>query len=450
MRRHLVAAACTALFTVAALLPGVPALAAPSLEELYKKLGVDTVSADYIVLIDTSKSMNTGNLYGSVRESLRQFFAALAPEDGVTLITVADHATQVWQGQAGAAPDSVVQRLPATADGAHTDLGEGIAAAIRALQQLQKPIASIVLLTDGQHDPAPGSAYPYAEGYQWQQLIGAAAALKQQISPYTVQLRGTDGGQVLKKVFPAAQVLQPQAIDQLTNRLAEPKAAVRAAKARSILQADLAPVVTVEWPGGLDGIQDGANTVTMRLRSSSTHIPLHVTGLRVDSDTPGVTAEVGGDAADLEPGRATDVPVTVRWDAGPSSLLPWKTVHGTYGLKVTGQVGTPWAEVLSAGLALTVTPSLTGGGSGNGTAQRGSPQLWTGGGVLLLVLVLAGPGSTRCPAGCCPQRRPVSPSRAAPSRCSGAGSRSTPGRSASTASAPSPAAGTAPGRIRWS
>lgn len=358
----------------------------PTPDEVYRQLDVDDVSANYVVLIDTSLSMRAGNLYAGVRESLRQFFAALAPDDTLTLVSVADGARLIWEGKAGSAPDDIAAKLPPSPTGRFTDLGAGIATAVDALEaRPNEPIASVVLLTDGQHDPPPGSAFPFTEGFAWQQLARRAARLKQQITPYAIQLRGVNGAATLKRVFPNAQVVNPRAIDQLTAQLAEPKAAVKAAKARNILADDLRPAVVVEWPASLD-----AANISVRLRSTSKHLPLEVSNLVVHTDSPGLRVEAPPGPFLLVPGTSTVVTVAVHWDALPLSWHPVETVHRPYQLRLHGTVSSPWSPVLAADIGITVNPALTGTeASGVAMDQRGSLSWWlTAAGVLIALLLL--------------------------------------------------------------
>jgi hypothetical protein len=375
---------------VALLAPAVPATAEPrDLDEVYRQLGADAVSADYVVLVDTSSSMNAGNLYASTRESVRQFFAALAPEDGITLISVAERATTLWQGKAGTAPDAVVAKLPPAATGTHTDLGAGIAAAVDALdRQLTNPIASVVLLTDGQHDPAPGSAYPYAEGYGWQELARRAARLKQRISPYAVQLRGANGAAMLKKVFPSTAMLDTGPVDQLTSRLGASKAAVRAAKARQVLAEDAKPSVVVSWPTAAGELAGGTNSLVLTLRSTSRRVPLEVTGLSVGGLPAGMTAEAPPGPFAIAPGQAVQVPVTVRWDVGRSSWRPSATLRQPYTLRTAARVTSPWSALLASEVGVRVEPVFQDQEHpGVAVAQRGSPGWWVAGAAVLVVLL---------------------------------------------------------------
>jgi len=370
------------------LVPAGRAAAEPSsLDEIYRTLGVDDVSADYVVLIDTSLSMNEGNLYAGVRESLRQFFAALAPEDMLTLISVSDSARLIWEGKAGTAPDDITAKLPPAPTGNFTDLGTGIEAAVAALEtRLNNPIASVVMLTDGQHDPPPRSGYPYTEGYAWQRLAQRAALLEQQITPYAIQLRGVNGAATLRRVFPSARIVSPDAIDQLTAKLSEPKAAVKAAKARGVLGADPRSTVLVEWPASLDSAGG-----FVRLRSTSRYLPLEVSGLRIDTGSPGLHIDVPSGPFTLAPGASTVVPVSVRWDAVPMSWRPLETVRRPYRLRLAGTVSSPWSPVLGSEIGVAVEPALAGvESSGTASQQRGSLAWWLSAAGLLLALLVLG------------------------------------------------------------
>ncbi|HZN73970.1 MAG TPA: vWA domain-containing protein [Micromonosporaceae bacterium] len=385
---RMAAAVLLPLLLAVGLAPAKPAAAEPpTLDEIYRQLGVDDVSASYVVLIDTSLSMKAGNLYAEVRNSLRQFFAALAPGDTLTLVSMAEDARVIWEGAVGTSPDDIAAKLPPEPTGTYTDLGAGIAAAVNALEaRRDQPIASVVLLTDGQHDPPPGSAFPFTEGFAWQQLAQRAVRLEQLVTPLAIQLRGVNGATALKRVFPSAQVVKPHAIDQLTARLAEPKETVKAAKARSILGDDLRSSVVVEWPATLD-----SPSATVRLRSTSRHLPVEVSDLVVHTDSAGVQVTVPPGPFILAPGASTAVVLTIAWDARPMSWRPIETVRRPYQLRLSGKVGSPWAPVLAAQVGVTAEPSLAGTDvSGTVLEQRGSSTWWLATAGLLVALLLLG------------------------------------------------------------
>lgn len=390
MYRHvrLASAGMLLLALVAALAPAGPAAGQRSapLDDLYTQLGVDQVSAHYVILVDTSLSMKEANLYAGVRESLRQFFAALAPDDTLTLVSVAEVARLIWEGKAGATPDDIAAKLPPAPTGRYTDLGRGIEAAVDALEKRPgQPIAGVVLLTDGEHDPAPASRYPFTQGFAWQQLARRAERLTQQVASYAIQLRGVNGAATLTRVFPGTRLVRTAAIDQLAARLAEPKAAVKAAKARNLLADDSRPSIVVEWPATL-----GAGTVSVRLRSTSTRLPLEVSDIVVLTESPGLRVEVARGTFLLAPGASTTVPVTVRWDALPPSWRPVHTVRRPYQLRLNGTIRSSWSPLL-AEIGLVIEPSLAGT-EADGTAldERGSLRWWLTAAAVLVALLLLG------------------------------------------------------------
>jgi hypothetical protein len=372
--------------------PAIAESSAVDLDEVYEQLAIDSVPAHYVVLVDTSGSMQADDLYDEVRDSLTEFVAALSPDDRVALVSVAEEADQIWDGEVGNAPDEVVRRLPDRPTGAYTDLGAGIAAAVDSLEtQADTPIAGVVLLTDGQHEPPPGSAFPLTEGYAWQQLTERAGELAQEVSPFAVQLRGANGARLLRTVFLDAQVLDSGSVDDLTTLLAEPKAAVRADKARSLLAEDLTAGIAVDWPGGATGLSHGANRLTLTLRSTTHHLPVELTDLTIRSDSPAVRVEAPTGPIAVPAGGSLELPVTVHWDAGPASWQPFRTVIGEYRLELSGTVGSPWSGVLAEELQLDVAPDLTGTETtGRGSANRGSLGRWLAGLAGLAVLLAVG------------------------------------------------------------
>ncbi|MGW7243405.1 VWA domain-containing protein, partial [Streptomyces sp. NPDC054804] len=93
-----VRASATALFLTAAMLLGASAPraddlpAAPSPDDICRSLHVDDVPASYVVLVDTSSSMEDrgpdgATQYDTVRKRLRSFLAGLGPSDQVALVS---------------------------------------------------------------------------------------------------------------------------------------------------------------------------------------------------------------------------------------------------------------------------------------------------------------------------------------------------------------------------
>jgi hypothetical protein len=372
---------------------GLPAAADPggavAIDEIYARLGIDQVPSDYVVMVDVSGSMK-GERYAQVRRSLTEFFAALAPEDRVTLIPFADRAPASTQ-QVGRAPGKLLAKLPADADGGHTDIGAALESAVTALSRGDAPpLATVVLLTDGRHDPGPNSAYPLTAGHNWTVLTGRARKLrKTSLQAYAIPLSGATGAPLLAKVFPGARILGLASVDKLTATLARPKATARAAKARSILADELARPIGVTWPDG--GIDAGRSTVDVKLTSLAPHVPLVLDKLAVGTGNPAVTASIAGGPVELAPGATITVPVTVDWDAGPRAAVPLKTVYDRVHLTLTAQVSSPWSAALGKGLGLSLDPDLAPAPVDQEvSAQRGSLWYWiTGIALIVVLLVLA-------------------------------------------------------------
>ena len=373
---------------------GGPAAAAPpapaTLDEVYAALGVDRIPADYVVMVDVSGSMQQGGRYAAVKDSLRTFFAALAPDDQLTLGAFADSVQIVHQGPAGRSPDKLVDLLPATATGAKTDIGAAIETTVNQLRRKDAPgIATVVLLSDGEQDPPRGSAYPFDSGYAWDQLTSAVSHLrKTSLQAYAVPLAGATGARLLGKAFPNTQVLNLSSIDQLTSRLEQPKAAARAAKARSVLGDDPVRPVQVEWVG-LRAIGAGRTVLTVRFRSATRHLPLTVTDISVRTGDSALHATARSKSVELPPGGTATVNVVVDWDAGPLRIAPLSTVARSVSMTLQAEVRSRWSSVLATNLSTTLDARLAGAQvDANLSAQRGSIWWWLFGALVLAVVLL--------------------------------------------------------------
>jgi hypothetical protein len=386
MRMNRLRAAVTAALVATVVAAGGPVQAAPATpDQIYAALGVNSVPADYVVMVDVSGSMR-GDRYARVRRSLGEFLTALAPDDQVTLVPFAEK-PRSWKTQAaGRAAADLVRQLPAEADGGSTDIGAALEKSVDVLSRPGAPaVASVVLLTDGQHEPPAGSPYPYTSGYQWNALAKRARGLrKTSLGAFAVPLSASTGAPLLAKIFPGARTLQSAGIDRLTAALDQPKQAARAAKARALLAGDVTKGITVSWPAGPVG--NGPNTIAVRLTSGLAHVPLTVDGLTAESGNPDVRVSVPAGPVELPPGGSVTVPVTLDWSAGPRRFAPLSPVHGTAPLTLTGEIRSPWTPVITGELRMTFAPALSPAGHDvELSAQRGSLVRW----VVCLVLLLA-------------------------------------------------------------
>ena len=92
------------------------------------------------------------------------------------VVTFDDGAREVWQGTAPTQA-TLLEKLPAVPLGEQTDIGAAIDLGVSSLKRDDgRPVAAIVLITDGELDAAPTSKYPSATAPAWAELRTAADA----------------------------------------------------------------------------------------------------------------------------------------------------------------------------------------------------------------------------------------------------------------------------------
>ncbi|MFG2881601.1 VWA domain-containing protein [Streptomyces sp. NPDC048297] len=332
---------------------------APARDEIYRELGVADQPVDYVVLVDTSGSMAAKGRYSTVRSTLRTFLGGLSRADHVALITFDDRPEERYIGAAGDAA-KIVSRLPKAPDpSGGTDLGAAVDQALRELERTDAAdVASVVLLTDGRHDPPRGSRYPRSSGAPWDKLRQRAQALSRrtELAGYALPLgSGATGADLLGKVVQDTVVLRPDSIQDLSAYLERAGDSTRARSAARLLATDTGKGVTASWTDtGVRDLTDGSATASVTFRSATRHVPLTVSGVRVSAD--GVRVGVTG-----VPGRLTLKPgesrkYTVRLDGGPrASGLPYRrTEDAGAALRVSGTVSSTWQRALTPDVDLKI------------------------------------------------------------------------------------------------
>ncbi|WP_433893200.1 vWA domain-containing protein [Streptomyces sp. CA-111067] len=353
-----------ALLAVPALAAG-PAQAAPAdtahptRAEIYQALELGQEPADYAILVDTSGSMKQNGRYDTVRATLRPFLDGLTPQDHVELVTFDSSPHIQYIGSAGDT-DAIMSHLPAQPNphGA-TDIG---AALDKALTELERddasPVASIVLLTDGEQDPAPGSRYPTSSGPSWTALQHRADAIGDhaQLAGYALPLgSGASGADLLGHVVSDTTELRPKNIQDLGGYLARAGDRTRARQAALLLAGDKGKGLDASWSnGGRTDLTDGTATARLTLRSTTSRVPLTVTGLRASVTDPSIA--VGGlpGQVTLQPGKSKTytVRLTGKLPAGP---IPYRrTENKDAVLRLAGRVGSAWEQPLAPDVKLSV------------------------------------------------------------------------------------------------
>ncbi len=142
-----------------------------SRSEVLDSLGIDPVSADYVVIVDTCGSTSDGDLYGQVVGALGPLLQALSTTDHLSRLPLDSTPAIRDGGEVGEPKDRALSQLPAMADGAATDIGAALDAGLRELERPDAAdVGAIVLITDGEHAPPAGTAYPSTSGPPWDAL----------------------------------------------------------------------------------------------------------------------------------------------------------------------------------------------------------------------------------------------------------------------------------------
>ncbi|MFG2308774.1 VWA domain-containing protein [Streptomyces sp. NPDC048566] len=339
---------------------------------IYHSLKVDDVPAAYVVLVDTSSSMQDKGpdgkpLYSTVKKRLAAFLKTLTPADEVAVVTFG-RATSVVHPLSAANRTRKLfsEELPRSAEEAASDHGAALEVAADQLDRSSAPVGAVLLLTDGSVN-APHSPYARLGTPAWQQLRQRYDALAgdRDIIGYGVPLaEGTQVSEVLGSAFGAPRIL-PVDPAALGSQLADAKDRVRAEKAESVLRPDQGARIAVSVRG--DGVTrhgDGtvalaaggrtgsrSETVRVTLTSHAAHVPLRVR----------LTAEAaGGDTAvrlaapvapvTVEPGRSRTVPVRLDWSQeGAFGLLPG-TRDFRAGLTLRAEVSSPWTPTVRSSI----------------------------------------------------------------------------------------------------
>ncbi|MFI9387548.1 VWA domain-containing protein [Kutzneria sp. NPDC052558] len=319
----------------------------PSRADILNSIGADAVAADYVVLVDTSGSMAADGRYSSVVHSLTGLFDAMSPGDHVSVYTFDDAVTPVYLGPAEPAA-TILGKLPAGPNptGA-TDLGKAIGTALDTLEQPSAaPVANVVLVTDGAHEPPPGSPYPQSTGPAWDALRQRASRFTAStVSAYAVPLGDhASGAALLKSVFPDAVVLDPENVQDLHDYLARTKATVELAKARTLLAEDTGKSLNASWKFA------GAK-VSVTLKSKTRHVPIAVSGLALTAGDGDVVAKLDTSTVQVAPGQEVTLKGSVAYQ--PSSGLTYQhTESTTTAITVHGDLSSPWTAGLQPDIRL--------------------------------------------------------------------------------------------------
>ncbi|WP_326557102.1 vWA domain-containing protein [Micromonospora sp. NBC_01796] len=368
--------------------PAVPARFAPAqagLAEVLRDLRVDRLPADYVVLVDVSSSMQDGaDLYRAAKDALRPLLAELDPVDRLHLFAFANRPDPKFSGAVGGVGAGALDRMPGTADGTATDIGAAIEAALDIVEEAgNTDPATVILLTDGRHDPPVNSRYAGNASPAFARLTERARRVEQRrnVRAYGVPLAGRTDVQLLDEVFENT-ILMDLPPDQVGSYLDRIRGRVAVQKAAAYVARDQLTATAALPPGGLTVGAEPVEIVA-RFRSSATRVPITVGDLRVEIDGVELRAVPERPEVLLTPAepeqevriRVEPVTTTERRIGGE------RTRDGE--LRVTGTVDSPWRDVITRDLELAFTPAPASATAPARHTTTGFP-IW----LLVLVLVL--------------------------------------------------------------
>jgi hypothetical protein len=332
------------------------ARAAPAVgvDDVVGALGLASEPADYVVLVDTSGSMNQGGRYRAVHSQLRKLLSSLDSDDRVSLLAFSSSVDRRYRGVVGNHPDTILAKLPASANGNHTDIGAALAGGLAELERADTHrLTALILITDGELDTLPGAKYAKVGSPAWKKLKSRATALAKdhEVAAYAVSLMATTDAGLMKKVLPQASEVSASEVGTRFGQVAGDLVQLRAAKA---LKDELAAPITVAWKGDLGAALANGSAVPVELSITSPypHVPVVLSDLGLRAPE-GLTISVSGlpDTLALEPGRTATATAQV-------------TVTGTAGtnasVSLVAKVASPWGRVLEKDFGLTFAPAIEG------------------------------------------------------------------------------------------
>lgn len=337
-----------------------------TLPEVLRALGVDQVHADYVIVVDTSGSMEQSHLYAAVKSSLGPLVRSLAPTDHLSLITFDTSPTLRYSGDVGVDAARALNRLPEHATGKSTDLGSAIESGVAELARPgASEIATMILVTDGKHNPPKGSAYPGVSGPAWTALAQKAQAVdnKVAVSAYALALGSepTDAA-LLKSVFPhTAVVALPE--DQISAYFERMKTDTSTNKAKALVRQDLAHgSVTAVLSGDLNAmdLNNGSASGNMIITSTLKYVPVTVQSPTL-SASGGIAIDAAGlpDSLDLAPGQSVRLPVQMTFPPESGFGFGQHPVDKTGQITANGVITSPWSDVITKDLETSFDLKLT-------------------------------------------------------------------------------------------
>ena len=247
------------------------------LRQLYKLFSVKSVSAHYLLVIDTSLSMS--NKLPTVKPAVDQLIKSVGKNDRLTLI-VFDNSAKTLFRQAKKDNSKATQLVPSQANstGKKTDMAIAFKQVISEMKKSSASLQVILFVTDGKDDPPPNSRFYPRTDKVWFSLNNQAKALKgKTVIAQGIGLeKATDAG-LIKKVFSEAQTVSLSA-SQLKDYLSELRTQIQQQRLKAKIKQELQQGVKVSLISGQKVIfSSKKRKVTVKYKVHSQYQKLPVT-----------------------------------------------------------------------------------------------------------------------------------------------------------------------------
>lgn len=369
-----------------------------SVAELEAAFGVGQQKSDFVVVIDTSGSMDDppDNLYPKVRDALATLVKAIPAGNRLSLITFDSFATLAFDGPITDANRAGAMKLPDRL-GAATDIGRALNSAVERLDRADAAaIQTVIFVTDGAHEARADSEYRTPGSAAWNALRSRAAGVESRksiaVRALALSDAGKSGAELVDSVFSNVEIARlsgAQLGEYLTGQVRKAQLRVLARAVEQELERGVQ--ATVSDVGRL-----GSRVkVKVRLQSSLPHLGVDVdlksvtakdsAGRRVRSFLDDDTTRVH-----IAPGAAVDVEVLLRPNVGATSFFdrpPPRPEEIDVQLSLGNAVVAAPAVVLREDLG--VDPAVKVQNPQTFTVARTVGRSWAQFGILVLALLIA-------------------------------------------------------------
>ena len=301
----------------------------PELEQAFQ---VKDIHSDFVVLIDTSGSMGQGAdpLYPKVQAAFGSLVDVLPAGDRLSVVTFDSVPRVSFDGAIDDSNRAQAKQLPSRL-GSSTDIGAALNSAVERLDQPDAAqIQTVIVITDGRHEPPKGSAFAQVGSPAWAAARTRASGLEER---RTVLVRalgltdaGKEGAELASQVFAKTEVAQlpgSQLVDYLTSEVAKARLKVLGAAIQGEVDNSVVNV-RLKTDGALADQVKVSATLTSGLAHLGVDVDLERVLAKDFKGNPIRSSIVGGSRTiHLPPGGTSSFEILVKPTVRTGGLIEW-------------------------------------------------------------------------------------------------------------------------------